>query len=266
MPHANEVAENTYQDTVENETVDQMATAGVWRSLLGAALANKCDPFPYSYIYVTKVLPETLTMWTNGQVAMTALANTGIPVDQTSDATYPIYLRYTSQVMRGTTPNGTPYADLVYWVNYFNGGDAVHGIVRSSYRFPQSLGCVELPPADAAHTGRLASSAMIARGRRVTVGELLAEVPQPLDRPGVDRSVRFAQRRLDLLVDLGFEAAAAAVLEMLGDPPGRHLVECTVEVGLQHPHRCHAAQPARRGVPHLHRMLLFGARPAALRR
>ena len=144
-----EAAQNTYQDTVENETVDQMATAGVWRSLLKAALANQHDPFPYSYVYVTKVLPETLSMWENGQVVMTALANTGIPVDQTADGTYPIYLRYTSQVMRGTNPNGTPYADLVYWVNYFNGGDAVHGFVRASYGFPQSLGCVELPPATA---------------------------------------------------------------------------------------------------------------------
>lgn len=144
-----EAAQNTYNDTVEYDTVDQMATASVWASLLKAVLANERDPFSYSYIYVTKVLPETLTMWTNGQVVMTALANTGIAGDQTSDGTYPIYLRYTSQVMRGTNPNGTPYADSVSWVNYFNGSDAVHGFVRASYGFPQSLGCVELPPATA---------------------------------------------------------------------------------------------------------------------
>ena len=51
--------------------------------------------------------------------------------------------------MRGTNPNGTPYADSVSWVNYFNGSDAVHGFVRASYGFPQSVGCVELPPATA---------------------------------------------------------------------------------------------------------------------
>ena len=51
--------------------------------------------------------------------------------------------------MRGTNPNGTPYADFVRWVSYFNGGNAVHGFVRSSYGFPQSLGCVELPFATA---------------------------------------------------------------------------------------------------------------------
>jgi lipoprotein-anchoring transpeptidase ErfK/SrfK len=47
--------------------------------------------------------------------------------------------------MSGYNPNGTYYHDLVYWINYFNGGDAVHGFVRASYGFPQSLGCVELP-------------------------------------------------------------------------------------------------------------------------
>ena len=36
------------------------------------------------------------------------------------------------------------------WVNYFNGGDAVHGYERGSYGFPQSNGCVELPIATAA--------------------------------------------------------------------------------------------------------------------
>ena len=30
-------------------------------------------------------------------------------------------------------------------MNYFNGGDAVHGYPRASYGFPQSNGCVELP-------------------------------------------------------------------------------------------------------------------------
>ena len=144
-----EAAQNTYNYTLEYDTVDQMATASVWTSLLKAALANERDPFSYSYIYVTKVLPETLTMWENGQVAMTALANTGIPQSPTADGTYPIYLRYKSQVMRGTNPNGTPYADSVSWVNYFNGSDAVHGFVRASYGFPQSVGCVELPPATA---------------------------------------------------------------------------------------------------------------------
>jgi lipoprotein-anchoring transpeptidase ErfK/SrfK len=47
--------------------------------------------------------------------------------------------------MSGFNPDGSYYHDPVYWINYFNGGDAVHGFVRASYGFPQSLGCVELP-------------------------------------------------------------------------------------------------------------------------
>ncbi len=48
--------------------------------------------------------------------------------------------------MSGEDPDGTKYdvAD-VPWVNYFNGGDAVHGYPREAYGFPQSNGCVELP-------------------------------------------------------------------------------------------------------------------------
>jgi lipoprotein-anchoring transpeptidase ErfK/SrfK len=34
-------------------------------------------------------------------------------------------------------------------VSYFHGGDALHGFIRPSYGRPQSLGCVELPPAHA---------------------------------------------------------------------------------------------------------------------
>jgi hypothetical protein len=49
--------------------------------------------------------------------------------------------------MQATNPDGTHYKDKgVPWVNYFSGGSAVHGFVRSSYGTPQSVGCLELPP------------------------------------------------------------------------------------------------------------------------
>ena len=53
--------------------------------------------------------------------------------------------------MTGTNPTGSHYVDPgIPWVSYFNGGDALHGYVRGSYGFPQSDGCVEMPPANAA--------------------------------------------------------------------------------------------------------------------
>jgi lipoprotein-anchoring transpeptidase ErfK/SrfK len=48
--------------------------------------------------------------------------------------------------MIGTDVDGYHYdVPNVPWVAYFNGGDAVHGYWRSSYGYPQSNGCVELP-------------------------------------------------------------------------------------------------------------------------
>ncbi len=47
--------------------------------------------------------------------------------------------------MKGTNPDGSKYADPVYWISYFNGGDAVHYFDRGAYGYYQSLGCVELP-------------------------------------------------------------------------------------------------------------------------
>lgn len=142
-------AYNGYQ--MDPESVTQLADAATWQALLQAALANQVDPNPYSYVLVTKTLPQTLTLWENGSVVLTSPANTGIAEAPTADGTFPIYMRYSVNHMTGVNPNGTPYNDLVYWINYFNGGDAVHGFQRSSYGTPQSLGCVELP-VSTAHT------------------------------------------------------------------------------------------------------------------
>jgi hypothetical protein len=61
------------------------------------------------------------------------------------DGTFPVYEKLPFQVMQGTNPDGSHYADPVSWVSYFNGGDAVHYFDRGAYGWPQSLGCVELP-------------------------------------------------------------------------------------------------------------------------
>jgi hypothetical protein len=115
--------------------------------LVAAAEARQTNPSGYSWVYVSETLPELLTLWHNGRIVLTSLANTGIPASPTALGTYPVYLRYRSQTMRVINPNGTPYVDPgVPYVNYFDGGDAVHGFVRAAYGFPQSLGCVELPP------------------------------------------------------------------------------------------------------------------------
>ena len=97
----------------------------------------------------SKASPETLTIWHDGRVVFTHVVNTGIPAAPTAGGTYPVYLRYRFQVMRGFNPDGSRYADPVAFVAYFNGGDAVHYFQRASYGSPQSLGCVERPYAAA---------------------------------------------------------------------------------------------------------------------
>ncbi len=149
----------------DDESVAQLLNASTWSALVNAAAANQLDPSPYAYVSVTETLPETLTLWENGSVVLTSPANTGIPQDPTATGTYPIYVRYVENYMTGTNPDGSTYDDLVHWINYFNGGDAVHGFVRASYGFPQSLGCVELPVSTAA-----VAFSELAVGDLVTVG------------------------------------------------------------------------------------------------
>jgi len=137
------------------QNVNNLPTSGVldaptWRTLVHDATIGKKNPSTYNYVEVTMGSPEVLTLYVKGVATMHALVNTGIPQAPTTVGTYPVYLRYTSQTMRGTNPDGTTYNDPgIPWVSYFHGGEALHGYIRSSYGFPQSLGCVEMPFATA---------------------------------------------------------------------------------------------------------------------
>ena len=134
-----------FQD-VHNMKTDGIAGPALWDQLLADASAGKNDPNPYTYVSVALAQPQTLTLYSNGQVVYTTAVSTGIPGQETAAGTFPVYLRYKVTTMSGTNPDGSTYVDPgIPWVSYFNGGDALHGFIRSSYGFPQSLGCVEMP-------------------------------------------------------------------------------------------------------------------------
>ncbi len=123
----------------------------VWTDLLQAAAAGTMDSAPYDYVYVNQDLPETTTVYSNGANVYSTPANTGVAGATTQPGTFPVYIRYTVTTMSGTNPDGSTYVDPgIPWVSYFNGGDALHGFDRASYGSPQSDGCVEMPPANAA--------------------------------------------------------------------------------------------------------------------
>lgn len=131
---------------------DGVAGPQVWNALLQAVAAGQNDTNTnYDWVDVSTSVPESVTVWRNGSPVYTTAANTGIEAAPTEVGTWPVYVRYTSTTMSGTNPDGSHYDDPgVPWVSYFHGGDALHGFIRSSYGTPQSLGCVEMPPANAA--------------------------------------------------------------------------------------------------------------------
>ena len=131
-------------------TMDGVAGPQFWSYLLKAAAHGQRNPNGYTYALATQgSSDESLQVWHNGKRILDTPANTGISAAPTADGTFPVYERLQYQIMKGTNPDGSKYADPVSWIAYFDGGDAVHGFYRASYGWYQSLGCVELPPTTA---------------------------------------------------------------------------------------------------------------------
>jgi lipoprotein-anchoring transpeptidase ErfK/SrfK len=135
-----------------------VADRSTWASLLATETVGHDDPRPYTFVTVSESIPETLEVHRGRHVVLSTPTNTGVAGAATERGTFPIYARYVSTTMSGTNPDGSHYSDAgVPWVNYFNGGDAVHGFPRPSYGTPQSNGCVELPIGAAERVFRLLS-------------------------------------------------------------------------------------------------------------
>ena len=122
----------------------------LWIDLIAAEVLRHNDPRPYTWVTVSEAMPETLAVHEGAKVVLRSPTNTGVPGATTQQGIFPIYIRYVATTMIGTNVDGSHYNDPgVPWVNYFNGGDAVHGYIRPGYGYPQSNGCVELPIATA---------------------------------------------------------------------------------------------------------------------
>ena len=131
-------------------TTDGLAGPAVWKALIAATLKGQRSTFGYTFVYVSEGSPETIHVWHNGKMVVSGAVNTGIAAAPTATGVYTVYEHIPSGTMSGTNPDGTPYHDPgIPWISYFNGGDALHGFIRASYGFPQSLGCVEMPYSEA---------------------------------------------------------------------------------------------------------------------
>jgi lipoprotein-anchoring transpeptidase ErfK/SrfK len=132
-------------------TVDAIAGARVWRTLLADAIKGKRRTAGYSYVYVHSSVPQSLTLWHNGRTILSSPGNTGVPAAPTQLGTFQVFEHIAVGTMSGTNPDGSHYNDPgIRYISYFNGGDAIHAFNRASFGTPQSLGCVELPLESAA--------------------------------------------------------------------------------------------------------------------
>lgn len=129
---------------------DAVAGSQVWTELTAAVSKDEQAHHPYSYVLAHLApRPQHLELWQNGQLVTSSLMNSGIAAAPTRRGNFAVFSRLQAQVMRGTNPSGSHYADPVSWVSYFDGGNALHFIPRRSYGSPQSVGCLELPAAQA---------------------------------------------------------------------------------------------------------------------
>jgi peptidoglycan hydrolase-like protein with peptidoglycan-binding domain len=137
-------------ESEQGMATDGVAGPAVWKALMQATVSEKKSPFGYTYVSVSEGSPETIHVWHNGKTVVSGVVNTGIAAAPTATGTFAVYEHIPVGTMSGHNPDGSAYHDPgIPWISYFNGGDALHGFVRASYGFPQSLGCVEMPYTEA---------------------------------------------------------------------------------------------------------------------
>jgi lipoprotein-anchoring transpeptidase ErfK/SrfK len=150
----NNMLDNGAVRAFENDnglTMDGIAGPSVWSSLLTAVAENKMNKNGYTYSLVNQQEPETLHVYHDGKLIEDTPVNTGVPGAGTQDGTFPVYERFQVTQMIGTDVDGSHYDVTVYWVSYFNGGDALHYYPRPGYGYYQSNGCVEMQLGPAEH-------------------------------------------------------------------------------------------------------------------
>jgi peptidoglycan hydrolase-like protein with peptidoglycan-binding domain len=136
--------------------VDGFAGPRVFRALQLAMMTNVRCHHPYTCVIIQQAVPQTLEVWQEGRMVFKTPCSTGVEEAPTHTGTYAIYLRNRKQKMEGDTPSGKHYrVEDVPYVSFFYRGEAIHGLKRSVYGIPQSVGCVELPIDAAKHVWEL---------------------------------------------------------------------------------------------------------------
>ncbi len=148
QPNVVTAAAVTQFEVAEGLGPDGDAGPLVWHALLKAIAERQMDTSPYNYLIVSERLPETLSVWQDGRFIFKTFTNTGVPGAATPLGTWPVAYKQNPNLMKGCDPNGSCYSVWVAYASYFlpSVGDAIHAYPRPGYGYPQSNGCVEVPP------------------------------------------------------------------------------------------------------------------------
>ncbi len=85
--------------------VDAFVGPQVWGALLADTLAGRKKTDGYSYVYVHRNVPQSLTLWHNGQTILSSPGNTGVPAAPTQLGTFPVFEHIPIGTMSGTNPD-----------------------------------------------------------------------------------------------------------------------------------------------------------------
>ncbi|MCL4321185.1 MAG: L,D-transpeptidase [Deltaproteobacteria bacterium] len=161
----------------DGEYANPQINAKLLSELKKSAANGEFDPYPWKWVLVRQAIKgEMVELYENGREVFSSPANTG-EFATTPDGTWYVFLRFRKTAMSGLSPSrislkvyeslkskdprmvgcldGHPVKWVAYkdsgikYVDYFDGGIALHYISRPRYGFPQSAGCVELPYSNA---------------------------------------------------------------------------------------------------------------------
>ena len=123
-----------FEDTHDLD-VDGFVGPKVWSALLADTIAGRRRTDGYSYVYVHRNVPQSLTLWHNGQTILRSPGNTGVPAAPTQLGSFPVFEHIPIGTMSGTNPDGSHYNDPgIRYISYFNHGDAIHAFTALELR------------------------------------------------------------------------------------------------------------------------------------
>jgi hypothetical protein len=107
-------------------------------------------PVNFDKLIVASTTTKKMWLFQNGKQVKSYLTSDGKASTPTPIGQFKIYSKLASQDMRGLNTDGTQYFQPhVYWVNYFSGGNAIHGVYwhpRSWFgAINSSHGCIGIP-------------------------------------------------------------------------------------------------------------------------